>query len=112
VTPSGHALLNRDLLGGEHGTSGVVRGAVTSGPFHLSFETHDEGTAALQRLFGHLLLSVLPAAGLEESVRCLYDIYEFHDEALQRALPSVSAVRRGVGVVTEQRERVPFVVGD
>jgi hypothetical protein len=84
---------------------------VTTGAYNLSFQADGDEHDALERLVAHFLVSVIPAAGLEESVRCLYDIFEFHEEKLH-ALPTAPSTRHGTGTITRHQERSPFVVGE
>jgi len=66
----------------------------------------------IKRFLSCLVIARLPEKALDESLRLLKDIYEFHVHAPRKILPGRRTGHRATGRIVEEKQRPNLVIGE
>jgi hypothetical protein len=88
-------------------------GTVNAPGYRFAFEQtempHDE---MVKRALAQLMIVLVPSSGLDETVSCLRDIFEFHHRSALGAIPATIERVDRKGLIVGQSDREPLVIGD
>ena len=87
-------------------------GTVNSPGQAFSFWTESGGEEAIKRLLGCVLVSIIPAEGIDEALTSLKEILEYHLENVRYKLPEPEITHRGTGKISGISERPDLIISE
>lgn len=106
MTPYGHVQLTQS----DPWSPGGLHGTISAAGYTLDFEDAADGPDAVKKMFAQFLVLMMPAGGLDETLSCLRETYEFH-AARQLRIPA-KGTQRSEGRVVSVGARAPMTVGE
>ena len=91
-----------------------LHGAVAGAGYGVEFSNQlTSAEEALRRLLAHVMIVAMPPEGLGETVECLSDVIEFHqDRVAAFAAPKKQRSIERRGRVTDVTDRSPLTIAD
>jgi hypothetical protein len=80
--------------------------------FEISIRSKGDKLDTVKRLFGHLLVMLMPTEGMDETLSSLRDIYGYHLENLEYLLPEIEETQRGTGKVVNIAEAPTLFISE
>jgi hypothetical protein len=98
-------LWDDEILGSEGGVSARIFGEFETPKGTVAFQSEANNIEAMQRVFSCLVISQMPASGLNETVDKLRELYGYYVESEWQQLPEPSGMRQVRGKVVTKSVR-------